>query len=38
MTAQAQYLQYNNMQLKVAKNAIDLQDGEIGIYFSSITL
>lgn len=38
MLAQAQYLQYNNMQLKVAKNAINLQGGEIGLYFSSITL
>lgn len=38
MLAQAQYLQYNNMQVKVAKQRIDLENGEIGLYFSSITL
>ena len=38
MQAQALYLKYNNLQLKVAKNHIDRSLGDIGQDFSSITL
>ena len=38
MMAQAQYLLFNNMQLKMAKNALDIKDEKVCLYFSSITL